>query len=891
MNISKYTIVLFASITVLLLAMFFVTAQDDSRAESSNVETKSDDFWEEKKDEVIQTINASNEQQTNSQPEIVVADPPPAIDNSASNEQSSEPLAESPTPTNQSSKDGSSSNTNSGESGSSSNRNASISALADDDDEIVLGSSCAINARYITLPGVIPVIVEWSVIGENVDSIEWTFDDGTTSSGDTVRRTYQTAGTYRVTLTCETPAGQIIDQGTITISNSQSGGSLIITSTPLPTLTPTFTRTPTATRTPTRTPTLGPSPTPTHTRTATATRTPTNTPTAGPSPTRTPTSTRTPTATATIVVACEIDVDQDPDNLGNYTFSIKDDVNVESVRWTIDGTLFTGSNISTSFTEEGIIKAEVECTGGGRTVLRTVFVNVTTAIGIELGGGANAQVRLTRTPTLTPMPTATDTPTLTPTSTSTLTPQPMLTATWTITPSPSPTETATDILQTPIDEPIRGVPTSTVEATQVTTVNTTETPVETTPQPTNVDVTITPMATIAQPNTTTSTKVFVASVTEVDLPVATLNPSVNGVALPVDWEPIIAYPAYCSDWLAYHSDRMSKINIYRLGNLPDGQIGDPNFSRGQDSLNFAPSISTDRQWVAFVSDRDDNFELYISAVNANDIRRLTYSDSVEFNPVWSPHSYDIAFESNQTGNSDLFLMNVTTGISRQLTNHPSADINPSWSSSNPNIIVFQSNRSGIWQLYQLDLTSNVITLLSDGSANDTVPIFAQQSEKIVFLSDRDGNWSALYLLHEDGTQERISDTSDGVRNHVWSPDDSLIAYQSDVTGIAQVYVYELSTQRTRRVTGDDETVDTVPSYAPTFHCSGSAVVVYATTIGNQSDVFQSYTRPLESDAINVAQEATNLTNDPLTNDGYPQGLTHVKSNFARLINAALNWTN
>lgn|GEM_PF-6038439 len=742
-------------------------------------------------------------------------------------------------------------------------------------EDLIFSGSCAVNARYLTLPGVIPVIVEWSAVQENVSSLEWVFDDGCTSSNSTVNRNYNNTGTYRVTLTCETPAGTISDGGAITISNAQTGGSFIITSTPLPTLTPTFTRTPTATRTPT----LGPSPTPSNTKLPTATRTPSNTPTLGPSPTRTPTKTRTPTPTATLVVQCAIDVEQDPDNLGQYTFKITGGVNVESVSWEIDGKLFNGSSVTTSFSEESVIKAEAGCTGGGRTIIRTVFVSVITSIGIELGGGANAQLRVSQTPTQTPLPTLTSTPTLTLTPTSTLTLTPMPTETWTITPSLTPTETPTDT-ETPVvleavplpEEPTESESNEPDDPESDNPTTEPNEPEQDSDVPNTIPVGDNDTSVPSNPadndsDNSSGNNSADTSITEVDLPVATLAPAESGLALPTDWQPIVSYPPHCVDWIVYHSDRMSAINLYRLGNLPDGQVGDPNLSREPNTLNLGPSVSPDRQWVAFASDRDNNFEIYMSAVASDDIRRLTRSDSIEFNPVWSPHGYDILFESNQSGNADLYLMNVTTGISRQVTNHPATDINASLSPTNPNIAVFQSNRSGLWQLYQLDLSTNAITRISDGTANDTTPIFARRGEDIVFLSDRDGDF-ALYLLSEDGTQKRISEPSAEVRNHVWAPDDTLIAYQSDVTGIPQVYVYELSTDSTRQVTGNDETVDIVPSFAPTFRCTGSATVIYTTTtVGGESDVYESPTRPMDAPAINVDREARNLTQDDETNDG------------------------
>lgn len=947
-------IVLSLIVSASMLMFIIVTAQETDNSDTSA------DFWEEKKDEIVETVASSNQQQQPNTPPQPVVEQPPV-------QQVEQPASESVA------SDNTTDQTNTAEQQV---QPADTSIQADPvvesapvvEEDIILSGSCAIHARYLTLPGVIPVVVEWSVSKVNVTSLQWVFHDGATSADDIVNRTYNTTGTYGVSLTCQTPAGEISDTGSITISNAQTGGSLVITSTPLPTLTATFTRTPTATRTPTRTPSPGPSPTPSNTKLPTATKTATSTPTIGPSPTKTPTKTKTPTPTPTLAVECSIDVDQDPNDLGKYTFSIKGGVNVESASWEIDGELFTGSSVTTTFSEEGIIKAEVGCTGGGRTITRTVFVNVVTSIGISLGGGANAQVRQSLTPSLTPLPTLTFTPT--PTASQT----PSHTPTMTLTPSQTPTDTETPIalavvplsearedIQTNI-EPQSALlpqnPNNAIEPEDTQTLNSEDAPEEPannpidadapdtsqdnpnnpvtsegsqpdnpvdedtaddvqpenpessdqTDNPTNDDTSeesedTMPSSDNSSDDTSTSSDntsddnedvspseptMTPTAMPLADLPVATLIPDENGLALPDDWEPILSYPPHCVDWLVYHSDRMSSINLYRLGNLPDGQRGNPNLSREPNTLNLGPSISPDRQWVAFASDRDGNFEIYMSAVASDDIRRLTHSNSLEFNPVWSRHSYDILFESNQTGNADLFLMNVTTGESRQLTDHPSADINPSWSPVNPNTVVFQSNRSGQWQLYHLDLATNLITLISDGTANDTMPIFAHRSENIVFLSDRDGD-VALYLLREDGTQERISDASAEVRNHVWAPDDSLIAYQSDLTGIPQIYVYEIATEETRRVTGDEETVDSVPSFAPTFRCTGSAIVVYTTTIGAESEVYESRTRPMDAPPIDVAQEAQNLTNDDVSNDGFPQGLATTKSNFARFISFFVDW--
>jgi len=146
------------------------------------------------------------------------------------------------------------------------------------------------------------------------------------------------------------------------------------------------------------------------------------------------------------------------------------------------------------------------------------------------------------------------------------------------------------------------------------------------------------------------------------------------------------------------------------------------------------------------------------------------------------------------------------------------------------------------------------------------------------------------LMDEDGSIKAISEASRFVRNAVWSPDDKLIAYQSDLTGIPQIYVYEVETGLTRRVTGDPETVNTVPSFAPTWHCDSSAQVVFTSLFETQADVFSAPTRPLTADPINVEQEANNLTQDSQHYDGFPQGVASTQANLARLLNTLVDWS-
>jgi WD40 repeat protein len=94
-------------------------------------------------------------------------------------------------------------------------------------------------------------------------------------------------------------------------------------------------------------------------------------------------------------------------------------------------------------------------------------------------------------------------------------------------------------------------------------------------------------------------------------------------------------------------------------------------------LNYSPSWSPDDD-VAFVSDRDGNYEIYKMDKFGRNQTRLTNDPQQDIDPEWSPNSDKIAFTSNRDGNYDVYTMNPDgSGVTR-LTNDPSYDCCSDW---------------------------------------------------------------------------------------------------------------------------------------------------------------------------------------------------------------------
>jgi len=331
------------------------------------------------------------------------------------------------------------------------------------------------------------------------------------------------------------------------------------------------------------------------------------------------------------------------------------------------------------------------------------------------------------------------------------------------------------------------------------------------------------------------------------------------------WTPIEVGGAVCPEWFVYHTNQTGDWEIFRYGDLPGNPGADANLSKGigEGVYDIGPTRSPDSGWIAFASNRDGNWEIYVATTDGEFQQRVTNNTrAIDYDPVWSPTGERIVFESSRDGNWELYSVNVSTGEQTRLTNNPANDLNAFWSPDGTRL-VFESDRDGQWQVYELDLATLAVKRLSDGTANDQEPSYSFDGKRVAFRSDRSGT-TGVYVMNADGSDvQPISDPAGRATLPVWAPDDSLLAYQSDLNGQLDIYVYEFSSGATRRVTEN-----AAPNYAPTWYCDAPQLILTSDVTGD-SNLFTTPALPIDAAPVALTGDATQLTDQTLA-DQHPQ---------------------
>src|SRR5690349_16300674 len=107
----------------------------------------------------------------------------------------------------------------------------------------------------------------------------------------------------------------------------------------------------------------------------------------------------------------------------------------------------------------------------------------------------------------------------------------------------------------------------------------------------------------------------------------------------------------------------------------------------------------------------------------------------------------------------------------------------------------------------------VTPILAIPKVNAATTTTKYMNGKIVFDTDRDGNYE-IYTVDSDGSnQTRLTNNSSRDRDAAWSPDGSRIAFQANRDGNYEIYTMNADGSNPTRLTNNTATEDE-PSWSP-----------------------------------------------------------------------------
>jgi hypothetical protein len=230
---------------------------------------------------------------------------------------------------------------------------------------------------------------------------------------------------------------------------------------------------------------------------------------------------------------------------------------------------------------------------------------------------------------------------------------------------------------------------------------------------------------------------------------------------------------------------------------------------------LAPTLSPDGRTIAFLSNgnalRGQVFiDLWLAdAETGKRIRRVVRST---FDPgfeelrvlysqsAFSPDGRSLAITAQREGRDVLYLFDLQSGReTRRFDLNLESVTGPTWSPDGRRL-VFSGNHGGITDLYMINADGKNFRQLTDDRYADLQPQWSPDGKTIAFASDRDS--ASFELLEFRPLKITLMDVATGNItvlpnqsglniNPQWSPDGRSIAYVSDRSGTANVFLYEL----------------------------------------------------------------------------------------------------
>lgn len=180
-----------------------------------------------------------------------------------------------------------------------------------------------------------------------------------------------------------------------------------------------------------------------------------------------------------------------------------------------------------------------------------------------------------------------------------------------------------------------------------------------------------------------------------------------------------------------------------------------------------PSFSPDAKMLAFTGQSGGRDVLYVMEVASRRIiKKFDFEFDQVLSPSFSPDGRRLVFSGMRRGTSDLYIASLDDGGYTQVTKDPYGDLQPQWSPDG-RTIAFTSDRGadtdldilkiGKWKLSLLDLETQQVTIIDGQGGRSLNPQWAPDGKSLAYITDRSG--IANIFLYDFASKEHYQLTN------------------------------------------------------------------------------------------------------------------------------------
>ena len=216
-----------------------------------------------------------------------------------------------------------------------------------------------------------------------------------------------------------------------------------------------------------------------------------------------------------------------------------------------------------------------------------------------------------------------------------------------------------------------------------------------------------------------------------------------------------------------------------------------------------PAWSPDGRNLAFASNRNRGWRLYVADEKGANARLLVRQENEAKQPRWSPDGAAIAYLSRAEGETgwDLWITPADGRTDpKQLTQVTDDEEDPRWSPDGERIALslgggrHRSRRIGIVNVRSGEISE---PLVEDWKSDSFGVRWSPDGRRIAFVSDKHGQKSVYFLSLQGGAPERLLTSTHELTEPEFSPDGRFLAYLENQDGDTKLWVHDFETGRQR----------------------------------------------------------------------------------------------